>query len=154
VTWTTPLVAGALGQQPPGPPQSARWAVGGRVDIGATVERHVDGAVLLDAVTIRDADRKTCAAISAELRHARHANHTASQWPVDPRGPAARAAPQSGRATGRHQARHRRHIRAERGSHLARDVRPGRRTPPWSPGSATTSTTVAPSMSCSATASR
>jgi len=44
-----------------------------RVDFGATVERQVDGGVVLGAVTIRDADQKSCAAISEELSRAKHA---------------------------------------------------------------------------------
>jgi pyruvate/2-oxoglutarate dehydrogenase complex dihydrolipoamide acyltransferase (E2) component len=48
-----------------------------QVDVGVTVERHVDGGVVLGAVTIRDADRKSCAAISEELRRAKHAQDPA-----------------------------------------------------------------------------
>jgi 2-oxoacid dehydrogenases acyltransferase (catalytic domain) len=48
-----------------------------RVDVGATVERHLDGGVVLGAVTIRDADRKSCAAISEELRRAKQAQDPA-----------------------------------------------------------------------------
>ena len=44
-----------------------------RVDVGATVERHTSAGVVLDAVTIRDADHKSGAAISGELRRAKHA---------------------------------------------------------------------------------
>lgn len=42
-----------------------------RVDVGATVEQDVDGARRLTAVTVHDADRKSCATITAELRHAK-----------------------------------------------------------------------------------
>jgi len=48
-----------------------------RVDVGATVERHAQGGVVLDAVTIRDADQKSCAAISEELRLAKQAQDRA-----------------------------------------------------------------------------
>lgn len=48
-----------------------------RVDVGATVERHVDGRIVLDAMTIRDADQKSCAAISEELRRAKQAQDLA-----------------------------------------------------------------------------
>jgi pyruvate/2-oxoglutarate dehydrogenase complex dihydrolipoamide acyltransferase (E2) component len=44
-----------------------------RVDVGATVERHTDGGVVPVVVTIRDADHRSCAAISEELRRARQA---------------------------------------------------------------------------------
>lgn len=42
-----------------------------RVDIGATVERSVDGRRVLDVSVVRDADHKTCAAITEELRQAK-----------------------------------------------------------------------------------
>jgi pyruvate/2-oxoglutarate dehydrogenase complex dihydrolipoamide acyltransferase (E2) component len=48
-----------------------------RVDVGATVERHVDSGLVLGAVTIRDTDPKSCAAISEELRRAKHAQDSA-----------------------------------------------------------------------------
>jgi pyruvate dehydrogenase E2 component (dihydrolipoamide acetyltransferase) len=59
-----------------------------RVDVGATVERQVDGGVALGAVTIRDADRKSCAAISEELSRAKQAQDP----PPTRQGLAARAA--------------------------------------------------------------
>jgi pyruvate/2-oxoglutarate dehydrogenase complex dihydrolipoamide acyltransferase (E2) component len=43
-----------------------------RVDIGATVERYGSGGLVLDITTVRDADLKSCAAISEELRRAKH----------------------------------------------------------------------------------
>lgn len=43
-----------------------------RVDVGATVERQGEGAVVLTAVSIPHADQKSCAAITEELRHAKH----------------------------------------------------------------------------------
>jgi len=43
-----------------------------RVDIGATVERYGPGGLVLDVTAVRDADRKSCAAISEELRRAKH----------------------------------------------------------------------------------
>lgn len=43
-----------------------------RVDVGATVERDTGAGVVLGAVTIGDADQKSCAAISGELRRAKH----------------------------------------------------------------------------------
>ena len=44
----------------------------GHVDLGATVERELDGDVALTVATIRDADQKSCAAITEELRRAKH----------------------------------------------------------------------------------
>jgi pyruvate/2-oxoglutarate dehydrogenase complex dihydrolipoamide acyltransferase (E2) component len=44
-----------------------------QVDIGATVERHMDGTIVLDATTIRGADRKSCAQVSEELHRAKQA---------------------------------------------------------------------------------
>ncbi|MGB8022431.1 MAG: DUF998 domain-containing protein [Candidatus Nanopelagicales bacterium] len=58
-----------------------------RVDIGATVEREVDGEVLLGAFSIEAADAKSCAEITAELRRAKASR---LPWPV--RGPLARQA--------------------------------------------------------------
>lgn len=52
-----------------------------RVDVGATVERHIGAAVVLDAVTVRDADQKSCAAISEELHRAKHAQDQAPGRP-------------------------------------------------------------------------
>jgi pyruvate/2-oxoglutarate dehydrogenase complex dihydrolipoamide acyltransferase (E2) component len=46
-----------------------------QVDISATVERHTDGGVVPVVVTIRDANEKSCTAISTELRRAKHAHH-------------------------------------------------------------------------------
>jgi pyruvate/2-oxoglutarate dehydrogenase complex dihydrolipoamide acyltransferase (E2) component len=48
-----------------------------QVDIGATVERHVDGRIELDIATIREADRKSCAAITQELHRAKEARPVA-----------------------------------------------------------------------------
>jgi pyruvate dehydrogenase E2 component (dihydrolipoamide acetyltransferase) len=56
-----------------------------RVDIGATVEREVDGAVLLSAFTIEAADSKSCTRITEELRRAKQSRGMA---PL--RGPVAR----------------------------------------------------------------
>lgn len=42
-----------------------------RVDVGATVEREVRGERVLTAVTIRDADHKSCSRISEELHQAK-----------------------------------------------------------------------------------
>ena len=44
-----------------------------RVDIGATVERWVDGRAVLDITVVHDADRKTCPAITEELHRAKDA---------------------------------------------------------------------------------
>ncbi|HSK27387.1 MAG TPA: 2-oxo acid dehydrogenase subunit E2 [Jiangellales bacterium] len=41
------------------------------VDMGATVERQAGSGVVLDVVTIRDADRKSCAEITDELHRAK-----------------------------------------------------------------------------------
>lgn len=54
-----------------------RMLVFDRVDVGATVERHTSAGVVLGAVTIQDADHKSCAAISEELRRAKHAQDQA-----------------------------------------------------------------------------
>lgn len=43
-----------------------------RVDIGATVERQWEGQRVLDVITIRDADRTSCAEITRMLREAKH----------------------------------------------------------------------------------
>lgn len=56
-----------------------------RVDVGATVEREVDGGVVLGASAITAADTRSCAEISAELRAAKH-----SELPGPARGPVAR----------------------------------------------------------------
>jgi pyruvate/2-oxoglutarate dehydrogenase complex dihydrolipoamide acyltransferase (E2) component len=45
-----------------------------RVDVGVTVERVVDGAVVLNAVAVRDADRKSCDEITAELARVKHSH--------------------------------------------------------------------------------
>lgn len=42
-----------------------------RVDVAATVERNLDAGVVLGLVTVKDADKKSCAAISAELHDAK-----------------------------------------------------------------------------------
>lgn len=56
------------------------------VDVGATVERHVHGAVVLDAVTVRNADQKSCATITRELHQAKESR----QPPARPTGLMAR----------------------------------------------------------------
>jgi pyruvate/2-oxoglutarate dehydrogenase complex dihydrolipoamide acyltransferase (E2) component len=43
-----------------------------RVDLGATVERHWEGRVVLDIVTVRDADRQSAAEVSALLQEAKY----------------------------------------------------------------------------------
>ncbi|HYI32232.1 MAG TPA: 2-oxo acid dehydrogenase subunit E2 [Glaciibacter sp.] len=43
-----------------------------RVDIGATVERHAAGRTVLDVVTIRNADQKSCAEITEMLHEAKY----------------------------------------------------------------------------------
>lgn len=58
------------------------------VDLGATVERTIGGTVVLNAVTIHDADTKSCAEITAELRRAKH-----SQAVPAPRAGLARVVP-------------------------------------------------------------
>jgi hypothetical protein len=69
-----------------------------RVDIGATVERHWEGRTVLDVVTIRDADQKSCAEISEMLHETkygpgeshRQSGLTAQLWRLP--GPIRRAA--------------------------------------------------------------
>lgn len=56
-----------------------------RVDIGATVEREVDGAPVLSAFAIECADTRSCADITAELRRAKQ-----RRLPGPARGPIAR----------------------------------------------------------------
>jgi hypothetical protein len=58
-----------------------------RVDIGATVEREIDGTVVLGAFAIEAADRKSCAEVTAELRRAKE-----SRRPAPQQGPLARRA--------------------------------------------------------------
>ena len=43
-----------------------------RVDVGATVERYGPGGLVLDIAVVREADRKSCAEVSEELRQAKH----------------------------------------------------------------------------------
>lgn len=43
------------------------------VDVGATVERHVGGEVVLDAVAVRGADTASCAEVTERLRRAKAA---------------------------------------------------------------------------------
>lgn len=69
-----------------------------RVDLGATVERHWEGRTVLDVVTIPDADRKSCAEISALLHEAKYGPGSsdrlsgATAWIVNLPGPLRRAA--------------------------------------------------------------
>lgn len=76
VSWTGFVIATVARAVAAHPEVNAR-RVGNRVmyfdgvDVGATVERHVSGDVLLTAVTIDDADQKSCAEISEELHQAK-----------------------------------------------------------------------------------
>lgn len=80
VSWTGFVIATVARTVAAHPEVNAR-RVGNRVlyfdgvDVGATVERHVSGGVVLTAVTIDDADRKSCARISEELRQAKFGLH-------------------------------------------------------------------------------
>lgn len=79
VSWTGFVVA-TLGRAVAAHPEvNARRAgnrvlIFDRVDVGVTVERVVDGAVVLNAVAVRDADRKSCADITAELARVKHSH--------------------------------------------------------------------------------
>jgi pyruvate/2-oxoglutarate dehydrogenase complex dihydrolipoamide acyltransferase (E2) component len=56
-----------------------------RVDVGVTVEREVDGAVVLGAFVIEAADTQSCAEITTQLRRAKQSRRRAPD-----RGPVAR----------------------------------------------------------------
>jgi pyruvate/2-oxoglutarate dehydrogenase complex dihydrolipoamide acyltransferase (E2) component len=53
-----------------------------RMDVGATVERHADGEVVLDAVAIRSADTASCTQVTDQLRRVKTATSspTRSGW--------------------------------------------------------------------------
>lgn len=76
VSWTGFVIATVARAVAAHPEVNAR-RVGNRVlyfegvDVGATVERHVGDDVVLTAVTIHDADQKSCAGISEELHQAK-----------------------------------------------------------------------------------
>lgn len=76
VSWTGFVIATVARAVAAHPEVNAR-RVGNRVlyfegvDVGATVERHVREDVVLTAVTIHDADQKSCAGISEELHQAK-----------------------------------------------------------------------------------
>jgi pyruvate/2-oxoglutarate dehydrogenase complex dihydrolipoamide acyltransferase (E2) component len=78
VSWTGFVVA-TLGRAVARHPEVNARRVGNRilmfdrVDIGATVEREHEGRRVLDITVVRDADRKTCAAVTAELHEAKGA---------------------------------------------------------------------------------
>lgn len=78
VSWTG-FVIGSIGRAIAAHPELNARRAGKRivlfdqVDIGATVERHVDGTIVLDVTTIRGADRKSCAQVSEELHRAKEA---------------------------------------------------------------------------------
>jgi pyruvate/2-oxoglutarate dehydrogenase complex dihydrolipoamide acyltransferase (E2) component len=80
VSWTGFVIATVARAVAPHPEVNAR-RVGNRVmyfdgvDVGATVERDVLGDHVLTAVTIDDADRKSCARISEELHQAKLGLH-------------------------------------------------------------------------------
>lgn len=69
-----------------------------RVDLGATVERQWEGRTVLDVVTIPDADRKTCAEITALLHETKYGPGSPQRlsgvtaWIVRLPGPLRRAA--------------------------------------------------------------
>ncbi|GAA4373390.1 2-oxo acid dehydrogenase subunit E2 [Agromyces bauzanensis] len=76
VTWTGFVVA-TLGRAVARHPEVNARRAGNRiltfdrVDLGATVERQWEGRSVLDVVTIPDADRRSCAEISARLHDAK-----------------------------------------------------------------------------------
>lgn len=78
VSWTGFVVA-TMGRAVARHPEVNARRAGGkvltfdRVDVGVTVERQVDGVVHLGAVTVADADRRSAAEITAELRRAKQA---------------------------------------------------------------------------------
>ncbi|WP_448809203.1 2-oxo acid dehydrogenase subunit E2 [Agromyces bauzanensis] len=69
-----------------------------RVDLGATVERNWQGRTVLDVTTIRDADQRTCAEITALLHETKYsAGHAdaltgVTRWIVRLPGPLRRSA--------------------------------------------------------------
>lgn len=87
VTWTGFLIA-TLGRAVALHPEVNARRAGNRVltfdrvDIGATVERHWEGRAVLDVVTIRDADRKSCAEISDLLHRAKQGRPGESSRPT------------------------------------------------------------------------
>lgn len=77
VSWTGFLVATLARAVAEHPEVNARRAGGriltfGRIDLGATVERHWQGRTVLDVATIPDADRMSPAEVSARLRTAKY----------------------------------------------------------------------------------
>jgi len=80
ITWTAFVIA-TLGRAVALHPEVNARRAGNRtvcfnrVDIGSTVERQVDGQEALAVVAIRDADRKSCETITAELWRAKHQPH-------------------------------------------------------------------------------
>ena len=80
VSWTGFVIATVARTVAAHPEVNAR-RVGNRVmyfqqvDVGATVELQVPGELVLTAVTIRDADQKSCARISEELHQAKRGLH-------------------------------------------------------------------------------
>lgn len=76
VSWTGFVIA-TLGRAVARHPEVNARRVGSRVltfdrvDVGATVEREAGGRRVLDVSVVHDADRKTCAAITEELRRAK-----------------------------------------------------------------------------------
>ncbi|HEX6336737.1 MAG TPA: 2-oxo acid dehydrogenase subunit E2 [Jiangellaceae bacterium] len=87
VSWTGFVVATVARALAAHPELNARRAGGrllvfDRVDIAATVERPVDGALVPVAVTVRNADRKPGQMITEELRRAK-----TRPAPEPPRGP-------------------------------------------------------------------
>ncbi|XKF79183.1 2-oxo acid dehydrogenase subunit E2 [Humibacillus xanthopallidus] len=77
VTWTgfvIATVARAVAQHPEVNARKAgnRLLLFDRVDIGATVERSVDGHAVLDIAMIPAADATSCADITAQLGHSKH----------------------------------------------------------------------------------
>jgi pyruvate dehydrogenase E2 component (dihydrolipoamide acetyltransferase) len=77
VSWTGFVVATLARAVAAHPEVNARRAGGrvvvfDRVDVGVTVERVVDGSVVLNAVSVRNADSKSPDAITAELARVKH----------------------------------------------------------------------------------
>lgn len=87
VSWTGFVVATVARAVAAHPELNARRAGGrllvfDRVDVAATVERTVDGALVPVAVAVRDADRRSAQSITEELRQAK-----SSRAPQPRRGP-------------------------------------------------------------------
>ena len=86
VSWTGFVIASlarAVAQHPEVNARKAgnRILTFDRVDLGVTAERHWEGRKVLDVITIRDADRTSCAEISRMLHEAKYGRPGGGQQP-------------------------------------------------------------------------